>query len=83
MKTSFKAAPAVETGINKFPCVGVLDDSYKTDLKKELVVLFTAKQRGTVLHVRKSNWKVGEHVVCWDMDQFRKLRPGEEIIIKG
>lgn len=84
MKTSFKAVAIKDEKITKFPSIGVLDDAFKTTADRELVVLFTAKKVGTVLHAESAGiWKLGSFITNWDMDQFRKLRPGEEIIIKG
>jgi hypothetical protein len=87
MKTSFKSVGPKEEAVNKFPFIGILKDENKNTPNKELAVLFTERSKGRIIHSLgydnhpNSGW--GKYADTWDMGQFRKMRPGEEIIIKG
>jgi hypothetical protein len=81
MKTRFKEVQPNLNNPDKFPCVGVLIDPLA--MGYELAVLFDSNDTGMIIHREKYSVKVGEYRRNWDIKQFRKMRPGEEIIIKG
>lgn len=86
MKTSFKSVEIEDDGISTFPSIGVLRDENKNPYDCELIVLFTAEDTGVVIHNKDCDrpWAgFGKNSDSWHMPQFRKMRPGEEIIIKG
>ena len=83
MKTSFKSVEIKEDDIDTFPSIGILKDECKAYPQNELAVLFTCIDTGMVIHNIGTNWKQWKEMGMWDIKCFRKMRPGEEIIIKG
>lgn len=83
MKTVFKEVGPKQEVIDKFPCIGMIKDEMKPGIGYELGVLFDTAETGMIIHNKRYSVTIGEYRRRWEITQFRKMRPGEEIIIKG
>jgi hypothetical protein len=83
MNTTFRTGEITDSSITTFPCIGILSAENIKSINHQLAILFSESAKGIVLHAKETPWLFGEYCDRWDMSQFRKMQPDEQIIISG